>query len=331
MIEKLIQQSQKNEITIKAGCKGGVYVIKNLINNKVYVGSAINFKNRWYKHNNDFKNNKNSIHLQNAWGKYGRDNFVFEIVRFVKNMSILTDIEQVYLDLYESYKRENGYNIRRVAKNNFNCKHSEYTKNKISETTKKMLTLNPPTGLCGIKNPMYGRHHTEKTRQKISNKSARQKPWRRGGHLSKEHKEKLRAANVGKNNPSYGKSPSIECRQKISKTLSGRVLSEEHKRHTSEGSIGKTLSTETKRKLSKINEGVKNPMFGKHLSPEMKKKMSEKLKGRKPSEEEILRQKESHRGQIPWCTGKKLTGEHINHIKITTRLLAMKKIIVEWS
>jgi hypothetical protein len=39
--------------------------------------------------------------------------------------------------------------------------------------------------------------------------------------LSKEHKEKLSKANIGKNNPNYGKSPSLETIKKMSRSHMG--------------------------------------------------------------------------------------------------------------
>ncbi len=53
-----------------------VYTIKNVINNKIYIGSAVNIKKRWHEHRNLLNNNNNNKHhspiLQNAWNKYGK-------------------------------------------------------------------------------------------------------------------------------------------------------------------------------------------------------------------------------------------------------------------
>ena len=38
--------------------KGGIYKIKNIINGKVYIGSAIYFIKRWSVHKSELKNNK---------------------------------------------------------------------------------------------------------------------------------------------------------------------------------------------------------------------------------------------------------------------------------
>lgn len=59
----------------------GIYQIRNIINNKIYVGSTVCFKNRWAVHLFLLDRNKHgNSHLQSAWNKYGKDNFIFEIL-----------------------------------------------------------------------------------------------------------------------------------------------------------------------------------------------------------------------------------------------------------
>ena len=71
--------------------KTGIYQIKNKINNKKYIGSTRvtghkfpcrnGFFKRWTTHKNSLNNNSHrNYHLQNAWNKYGEQNFEFEIL-----------------------------------------------------------------------------------------------------------------------------------------------------------------------------------------------------------------------------------------------------------
>ena len=54
----------------------GVYMIKNIINGKVYIGSAVHLCDRLSKHFHDLTNNKHhSMHLQNAWNQ-NKDYFI---------------------------------------------------------------------------------------------------------------------------------------------------------------------------------------------------------------------------------------------------------------
>ena len=55
----------------------------------------------------------------------------------------------------------------------------------------------------------------------------RKNPNWKGKHHSPETIEKLRKANLGKNNPQYGKSPSKETRNKLSKANTGQKRSKE--------------------------------------------------------------------------------------------------------
>ena len=107
--------------------KSGIYQIKNIINNKVYIGSACDLNLRKRKHFSDLNLNKHhSIILQRAFNKYGGENFVFEILLFCPKEK-LRILEQNLLDLnlghYNSSKSASGFEIgRRVTKDENNKK-----------------------------------------------------------------------------------------------------------------------------------------------------------------------------------------------------------------
>lgn len=82
----------------------GIYKIVNLQTGKYYVGSTKDFKKRKQAHFSGLKNNYHpNKHLQNAYNKYGKENFKFEIIEYVKE-ELLLDIEQSYID--DSTKEE---------------------------------------------------------------------------------------------------------------------------------------------------------------------------------------------------------------------------------
>ena len=63
--------------------KTGIYIIKNILNNKKYVGSSTNIGKRWRDHKWYLKENKHhNSHLQASYNKYGLDSFEFNNVRF---------------------------------------------------------------------------------------------------------------------------------------------------------------------------------------------------------------------------------------------------------
>lgn len=112
----------------------GIYKITNLINKKIYIGSAINFKSRKQNHFNKLKNNNHdNIYLQRAYNKYGKDNFKFEIIEFVELKENLIKREQFWIDYYSI---NNLYNICPTAGNSLGRKLSNETKNKIGKKSK---------------------------------------------------------------------------------------------------------------------------------------------------------------------------------------------------
>ena len=74
--------------------------------------------------------------------------------------------------------------------------------------------------VLGENNPMFGRHQSEETKEKI--RQARLK------NPIKYWLGKKRPEMNGKNNPFYGKKHSAEDKRKISEALTGRKLSKEH-------------------------------------------------------------------------------------------------------
>ena len=123
----------------KNSAKSGVYQIRNIKSNKIYIGSAFLLGNRKWKHFKDLILNKHcNQKLQNAYNKYGKENFVFEILELCEKPFLL-EKEQFYLntilhaDEDDLYFEQHGYNILRVANNSAGFKHSEETKKKISQ------------------------------------------------------------------------------------------------------------------------------------------------------------------------------------------------------
>lgn len=104
-----------------------IYQIINLQNNKSYVGSCKDARKRWNSHKSKLNNNiHHSIILQNAWNKYGAENFVFKIIEFCPTDKCI-EREQYYIDFYSPY-----YNVLKNAQKGRHKLHSQETKNLIS-------------------------------------------------------------------------------------------------------------------------------------------------------------------------------------------------------
>jgi hypothetical protein len=74
--------------------------------------------------------------------------------------------------------------------------------------------LNIQIDISGENNPMWGKFHSEATKKKIGQRSAKK-------YFSEEYREKLRNASLGTNNPMWGKTHKEETKRKISEAQLG--------------------------------------------------------------------------------------------------------------
>lgn len=88
----------------------GIYMIKNLSNNKVYIGQSIDIKRRWNDHKIKLKNNNHyNEHLQKSYNKYGEKYFQYVILSEATKEK-LNELETYYIQKYQSYNPKYGYN-----------------------------------------------------------------------------------------------------------------------------------------------------------------------------------------------------------------------------
>lgn len=110
-----------------------IYKITNKINNKVYIGQTINYKERVRQHKEiPFRNNskEKDKSLYKAIKKYGLNNFTFEIIDETDNFESSNMLEIYYISKYNSCVDNGmGYNLDLGGKNG---NKSEATKLKIS-------------------------------------------------------------------------------------------------------------------------------------------------------------------------------------------------------
>jgi len=104
-----------------------VYLIKNKLNNKIYVGSTKKFKIRIIQHKSDLKLNRhNNSRLQYDWNLYGLDSFDFISVEENIKPEQRYEREQYYIDYYDLNNPSKGYNIAVNAEKSMkNRKHSK--------------------------------------------------------------------------------------------------------------------------------------------------------------------------------------------------------------
>lgn len=90
--------------------KTGIYRIRNIVNNKSYIGHAIDIRKRWLEHLNALRHGiHHSYHLQKSWDKYGEDSFEWTILEECEEDKLI-EREQHWMNLFHCADPKFGYN-----------------------------------------------------------------------------------------------------------------------------------------------------------------------------------------------------------------------------
>lgn len=196
-----------------------IYLILNKVNGKTYVGQRKSSK-EW---NNDSYMGSGKL-LKLAKKKHGIKNFEKFLIQYCYSKEETDKAEKFWITEYRS-RGKAEYNIADGGQGYY---------------------------AIGKNHPMYGKHHSEETKRK----------------LSESCKEAFKSEVV---------------KQKLSKAHKGKCFSEEHKQNLSESlkgkNKGKHRSDEQKRRMSETMKGDNNPFYGRQHSDETKLKISESKKG----------------------------------------------------
>lgn len=182
--ENLDQPGVKEAVQKALKPVGGIYVIINLVNGNMYVGSAIlqRMYNRFHKH---LYSGSGSTRIWAAVKKYGLSNFAFVVVDSVP--TILNAEDNAQLLQREDFfigKLCPKYNIAPQAGNTYGVKHTDATKeamrlNYSSEQREMVGALNRGKTLSAdtinkIRTAAFNRAPiSDKTRAKVSKNSAK--------------------------------------------------------------------------------------------------------------------------------------------------------------
>ena len=203
----------------------GIYLIRNLQNNKVYIGQSVNIERRFRDHKNRTAYTDYETPLYKAFRKYGVENFSFEILEECLSEN-LDEREIFYISKYKSTQKQFGYNLTNGGKG-YSGTHSEEHIRKVAEAQR-------------------GKPHKKPSAETLAKRSASlrglKKPKSFSEKMSKIHK---------------GKEISEETRRKISQSLKGRKLSEETKAKLRETNKHIVHTEEARKKISdKVSKAV---------------------------------------------------------------------------
>lgn len=178
---------------------------------KRYYGiTKLKPEHRW----NNGKGYKNNQYFTRAIEKYGWDNITHEILFDDLTESEAKELEQYYIQWYDTANSKYGYNITLGGEGGNGLHPSEETKKKISENNArywkgKQFSEEHKQKLSENHSHCWkGRHHTEESKQKMSKANKGKNHYMYGKHLPEETRKKMGEARKGKNNP---KAKSVIC------------------------------------------------------------------------------------------------------------------------
>ena len=210
-----------------------VYAHINKTNGKIYIGQTCQKPEyRW----NSGKNYNECTYFYNAIEKYGWDGFDHEIIASNLTKDEADNFEKLLIQKLDTMNSDVGYNLRAGGADGI-----------FSEESKKKMSESRIGQRSGEKHPMYGKNHSEDTKNKIGDSSRER--WTDPSFKAKMH----------------------EVRKQLWEN-------DEYRQQQIKARTGKYVSEETRQKLSNVLKGEKNPMWGKHPSEETRQKMSESQK-----------------------------------------------------
>ena len=202
---------------------GFVYITTNLINGKRYIG-AKKFDKR-----ESWKNYLGSgVILENALKKYGKKNFIKEIISIHYSYQELFNAEEKLISFCNATHSDDYYNI---SDGQYSDNWAKYTKEEKEELSRKMkegsiwnrtdknakekqklLKDKYSFEFSGEGNPFFGKHHADSAKEKISR-----------SNKGKTIGDKNACYWKGKESPNKGKKMSLEAREKMRKSAKQRI------------------------------------------------------------------------------------------------------------
>lgn len=192
-----------------------IYEIKNKINGKKYVGSAMVYERRVKDHLRLLeKGNHHSRHLQSSYNMHGKDAFEFTILEEVDEVSELINVEQKWIDNINP-----EFNMTKIAglNSHLGMKRSDETKKKISEalTGRKLSKVHVES----MRQSLIGNKHSQETIDKRRESCLASDSFKRASK-SKDRLDKIKKSRLSNG----GYVVTEEMKKRISETLKSKNL-----------------------------------------------------------------------------------------------------------
>lgn len=179
-----------------------IYLTTNLINNHKYIG-------KHYGKLNDNYLGSGTL-LKEAIKKYGKENFKREILFISKDEEENAEKEKEFISIFNAVERRDFYNIHEGGHGGNTI--AGWTKERKNDYLKKLSKQR-----SGANNPMYGKHVSEETKNKIRNN--------RDTSYMKTDAYRIKMSNAveGNKNGMYGKHHTEESKNKMSINSKGKT------------------------------------------------------------------------------------------------------------
>lgn len=185
-----------------------VYEIRNIVNNKVYIGQTNNPRTRWASHKLRLKQNRSSNPpMQKDFNTFGIQNFKFKVLEECCTRERALEIETNYIHQFGGIECLSVYNCQdNITQNSLMIQHQN--EKKIGSKRSKEFKEKQRQFALSDGNGWRGKHHSVETKSKLSKSHTGSKNAMYGlkgsqhpGYGQKrteEQKEISRLANLGK-------------------------------------------------------------------------------------------------------------------------------------
>jgi len=194
-----------------------IYKTINKINKKIYIGKDTH---------NDPNYLGSGVSLNMAIKKYGKENFVKEVIDNCTTLDELNIKEAYWINLFNSTNKKIGYNLTNGGEGGdtrkfYSKKQKELYKNKMSLSMKSSEKYNDfVKNKTGISRP----EHSKKLKELYA--SGQMKAWNIGKSPTQETREKISKSNLGKKLTQKAKNKIAKSKYKAvtMHTLSGEYI-----------------------------------------------------------------------------------------------------------